>query len=80
MGQDGNFKKRVAFEAKTRNSLITIRLKEGFSQSCNISGSPFSIDGLVQAQGQELSFGRPDYVKRKRIDNGDILSRKRQRR
>jgi hypothetical protein len=80
MDQDGNFKKRVSFEAPNRKSLISIHLKEGSLQSCNISGSPFSINGLVEAQGLELSFGRPDHMKRKRIDNGDIQLRKRQRR
>jgi hypothetical protein len=49
MDHDGNFKKRVSFEALNRNSLVSIHLREGSSQSCNISGSPFSIDGLVEA-------------------------------
>jgi hypothetical protein len=49
-----NFRKKVSFEAPNRKSLISIQLKEDSSQPCNISGSLFSIDRLVEAQGLEL--------------------------
>jgi hypothetical protein len=80
LDRDGNFKKRVCFATPDRQSLITIRLRDSSLESCNISGSPFSIYRLLGAQGLELPFGRPDHLKRKRVDNNDALSGKRTRR
>jgi hypothetical protein len=45
--RDGNFRKRVYFQVSNRQSSMSIYLKEGSLELCNISGSPFSIDWLV---------------------------------
>jgi hypothetical protein len=78
IGRDGNFMKRVCFEVPSRQYSISIQLKEG-SSSCNISGSSFSIDWLVETQGLEHFFGSADYTKRKRVDDNYGPSKKRQR-
>jgi hypothetical protein len=76
---DGNFRRRLIFEVPDRSSPISIQLQEGQSQPCSISGSPFTIRGLVVVQELDACFGRADHVKRKRVDSTDMLSRKRTR-
>ena len=78
LARDGNFRKRVCFDVTSKQELISLHLRERGSESYNISGSPFSIKWLKEAQGLGQPFGRPDGVKRKRkVDKG--LPRKRQR-
>jgi hypothetical protein len=75
-GRDGNFRKRL--ELKVINKFM-ISLKQDESEPCNISGSPFSIDKLVLAQGLNASFGRVDHRKRKRLSDDDVPARKRRK-
>lgn len=74
-----NFRKMVSFEVPTRQHSVPIRLREGLAQACNISGSPFTVDWLVAAQGLEMAFGKPNHEKRKRSDGEAWLSGKRRR-
>ena len=78
LARDGNFRKRVCFDVAKREDLVSLHLQEKGSEPYNISGSPFSVNWLIEAQGLERRFGRSDGVKRKRKDNDD-LPRKRQR-
>ncbi|CCD42661.1 similar to patatin-like phospholipase [Botrytis cinerea T4] len=78
--KDGNFGKTVSFEVFDKSTTFSIQLKEGSSQPCGISGSPFSIDSLVAAQQLECPFGTMDHIKRKRVNSIDLSSRKRPRR
>jgi hypothetical protein len=78
LARDGNFRKRVCFEVNNKQDLVSFHLREGDSKSYNISGSPFSIDWLIEGQGLGRPFGRADHVKRKRKDE-EGLPRKRQR-
>jgi hypothetical protein len=74
---DGNFRKRVEFEA--RDNKVSILLKEGVSQPQHISGSPFLVDDLIDAQGFNDDFGRVDHRKRRQSDEGEAPAKKRQR-
>jgi hypothetical protein len=76
LGADGNFRKRVEMNVTER---FTISLKQGSSQPCNISGSPYSVEKLIVAQGLDAHFGTADHRKRKRAVDGGLLARKRQR-
>jgi hypothetical protein len=76
ISKDGNFRKRVELSLSCR---FTITLKQGDSEPCNISGSPYSIEKLITAQGLNAHFGRADHGKRKRSADGDLWARKRQR-
>ena len=75
-GRDGNFRKRV--EVKTKSE-FSISLKQGRAETTDISGSPFTIEGLAKSQGLDAVFGRADHRKRAASDQ---ISRpkKRQRR
>ncbi|KAH8653952.1 acyl transferase/acyl hydrolase/lysophospholipase [Tricladium varicosporioides] len=75
IGEDGNFRKRVELNLGGR---FTISLKQGDSEPCNISGSPYSIEKLITAQGLNAYFGRADHGKRKRPADGELTTRKRQ--
>ncbi|KAH7393734.1 patatin-like phospholipase-like protein [Cadophora sp. MPI-SDFR-AT-0126] len=75
----GNFSKRVSIELVDRRSTFTIQLREGNMDPCSISGSPFTIDGLVSAQELNAPFGTSNHRKRMRVDSADVLCRKRQR-
>ncbi|TGO90888.1 hypothetical protein BPOR_0047g00110 [Botrytis porri] len=77
--QNGNFSKAVSIEVFDKRTSFTIQLKEGSSQPCSISGSPFSIESLVTAQHLDSPFGTVDHVKRKRVDFTSLTSRKRPR-
>lgn len=59
---DGNFRKRVYLDSTDR---FVITLKQGKSTPCNISGSPFVVSELIDAQGlRGACFGGPDHRKR----------------
>ena len=75
----GNFSKRVSIELVDRRSTFTIQLREGNMDPCSISGSPFTINGLVAAQELSAPFGTSNHRKRMRVDSADGLCRKRQR-
>ncbi|KAH7111753.1 hypothetical protein B0J11DRAFT_598320 [Dendryphion nanum] len=75
LDKDGNFRVRVELNTANR---FTISLQESSSETYNISGSPFSIGKLIQAQAFDASFGRSDHRKRKA--GGDLENpNKRQR-
>jgi hypothetical protein len=76
IGKDENFRKRVELSLSGR---FTISLKQGDSEPCNISGSPYSVERLISAQGIDAHFGRADHSKRKRSGDGDLPARKRRR-
>lgn len=52
--EDGNFRRRV--EIKTTGA-FTVSLEQGSQGPSDISGSPFSIERLVVAQGFNAAFG-----------------------
>jgi hypothetical protein len=72
---DGIFRKRIEFKVKA-GMAITLKW-EGF-QARHISGSPFSVEALINAQGLNAHFGRADHKKRKRGE--DIEERPQRRR
>jgi hypothetical protein len=76
ISRDGNFRKRVELNISGR---FTISLKQGESELCNISGSPYSIEKLITAQDLNAPFGTADHGKRKRSADSELLARKRQR-
>ena len=53
----GNFQKRVEFTVNSQQQQIPIHLREGSSLPNNISGSSFSVDSFVAAQGLKAHFG-----------------------
>jgi len=79
LARDGNFRKRVCFDVTSKEDLVSLHLREKGSESYNISGSPFSMNWLIEAQKSIRPFGRPDGVKRKRKDEDEGLPKKRQR-
>lgn len=61
---DGNFRMRVEVETSDN---FTVSLKQGGGgKAYDISGSPFSVRRLVEAQGLDAPFGRGDHGRRKR--------------
>jgi hypothetical protein len=76
IGKDGNFRKRVELSLDSR---FMISLKQGDSEPCNISGSPYLIEKLISAQGLDAHFRGAHHGKRKRSAEGDLAARKRQR-
>lgn len=79
LARDGNFRKRVCFDVASKQDLVSLHLREGGSESYNISGSPFSVDWIIEAQELGRPFGRADGVKRKRKNSDEGFLRKRQR-
>ncbi|OBT42915.1 hypothetical protein VE00_07270 [Pseudogymnoascus sp. WSF 3629] len=73
IGKDGNFRRQVELSLAGK---FTISLKQGDSEACNISGSPYLVNKLVSAQGLDAHFGRADHRKRKR-SVGKLSARKR---
>lgn len=71
---NGNFQKRLELDV---GDIFTISLKHGSMEACNISGSPYSIDKLVLAQGLDADFGRADHRKRKKGASIDVQTTKR---
>jgi hypothetical protein len=76
ISKDRNFGNRVELRLSVR---FTISLKQGDSEPCNISGSPYSIEKLIIAQSLNAYFGRANYSKRKRSADSELPTRKRQR-
>jgi hypothetical protein len=76
LGKDGNFRKRIELSLSGK---FTITLKQGDSDPCHISGSPYLMDKLISAQGFNNHFGRADHRKRQRAAEVDLPFRKRQR-
>jgi hypothetical protein len=74
--EDGNFGKRVELSLDGR---FTISLRQGDSEPCNISGSPYLIEKLVSEQELDAVFGGAHHGKRKRSAEGNLAARKRQR-
>ncbi|KAF1357985.1 FabD/lysophospholipase-like protein [Lizonia empirigonia] len=58
---------KMPVEVETEGT-FTLKVKQGASNAYNISGSPLSVQGLVDAQGLDApgAFGREDHGKRKR--------------
>jgi hypothetical protein len=79
LARDGNFRKRVYFDIGSKQDFVSLHLRKGALESYNISGSPFSVDWLIEAQGLGRPFGGADHVKRKRKDHNEGFPRKRQR-
>lgn len=77
LGKDGNFCLRIDVETRDRFA-ITLQLADEEAGS-NISGSPFSVQRLVAAQGLDAPFGRPDHLKRKRAGEDEGSANKRRR-
>lgn len=77
ISKDGSFRKRVEL---TLRSKFAISLKQGSSELCNISGSPFSIERLVLVQGLNAPFGRADHRKRKILEIDNLSIRKSKKR
>jgi hypothetical protein len=76
LGGDGNFRVKVG---TTTTDSLSITLEVSSFEACNISGSPFSVQRLVTAQGFDAVFGRPDHRKRKRSRCGGELAIKRKK-
>jgi hypothetical protein len=76
LDHNGEFRMRIDSAVGTR---FFIFLQEGDSAPCNISGSPFSVDRLISAQGLHAYFGRADHRKRPRLIEGDNPTTKRPR-
>ncbi|TVY85512.1 Calcium-independent phospholipase A2-gamma [Lachnellula suecica] len=77
--KDGNFRKTVRFEVTAREDQISLCLWTEGSKPVGISGSPFSLNWLIKAQGLEHSFGGATVGKRKGCDLHDARPRKRAR-
>ncbi|KAK3933650.1 acyl transferase/acyl hydrolase/lysophospholipase [Diplogelasinospora grovesii] len=75
--EDGNFFKEVRFHTPSRTEPITISLREG-GAACPISGSPFTLQFLIEVQSLDARFGTADHRKRKWLnDGGNEVRRKR---
>ncbi|KAH7303728.1 acyl transferase/acyl hydrolase/lysophospholipase [Stachybotrys elegans] len=62
--RDGNFSKVIKFQTPSRQDPITISLREK-DTAYPISGAPFSLQWLIDAQQLEARFGQQDHRKRK---------------
>jgi hypothetical protein len=88
LGKDGNFEVQVSVETTDRFA-ITVELgdvegadshsKSSHNSDNHISGSPFSVQRLVAAQGLDAPFGLPDHRKRKAPGGEEPLPSKRRR-
>lgn len=78
LARDGNFRKRVCFDVSSKDDLVSVQLHERGSEPYNISGSPFSVNWLIEVQGLGRQFSGGN-VKRKRKGSYDRGFRKRQR-
>ncbi len=74
VGRDGSFRKRVELNISDRFAII---LKQSDTEPCNISGSPYSIEKLIIAQGLNTHFGTANHSKRKRSTESSLFRRKR---
>ena len=76
--EDGNFSKEITLRTSARSTLFTISLRES-DTPYPISGAPFTLQWLIEAQGLEARFGTADHRKRKRPSQDDVRQRKRPR-
>lgn len=76
LSRDGNFRKRVCFDVTSKDDVVSLQLRERGSESYNISGSPFSVNWLTEAQGLGRQFSGTN-AKRKRRGSCDRGPRKR---
>ncbi|KAF2182627.1 hypothetical protein K469DRAFT_711798 [Zopfia rhizophila CBS 207.26] len=76
LGENGDFRKRVELNVADR---FTVSLKQGDSEPCDISASPFSVDKLIEAQGLNADFGRASHRRKKRAADWGLPAAKRQR-
>lgn len=74
-----NFSHRVCFSLPSPKHLFAIKLAEGEGDSFDISGSPFTLDWLMQRQGLNSKFGTSDHRKRKGSSVPTRLQSKRRR-
>jgi hypothetical protein len=74
--QDGNFCKEVELNTADRFAIL---LKQSGTEPYNISGSPFSIQKLIETQGLDTPFGRADHRKRKASDDLEHPKKRRKR-
>jgi hypothetical protein len=58
---DGSFYRAVKFYVPTKKTQFRIELTEASGLPCGISGSPFTIDDLIKAQGLDSWFGTADH-------------------
>ncbi|MDF2434584.1 MAG: hypothetical protein JWP44_4215, partial [Mucilaginibacter sp.] len=61
--EDGNFSKALTFRTSSRSEPLRISLQEK-ETPCPISGAPFTLQWLIQAQNLEARFGTADHRKR----------------
>jgi hypothetical protein len=73
---EGNFYKKVKLEAGERIS-ISVRVGGKSAPTWDISGSPFTVTDLIQAQGLSAYFGNERHRKRRRPTGEDIRPAKR---
>ncbi|KAF3028716.1 hypothetical protein E8E12_000182 [Didymella heteroderae] len=78
LGEDGNFCIPITIETEGMFA-ITLKLGSKEEPSSNISGSPFSVQKLVAAQGLDAPFGHSDHRKRKRAGEAEGPAKKRRR-
>lgn len=74
LGADGNFRKRIELNIRDR---FTLSLKQGNSEPCNISGSPYSIERLISVQGLNAYLGTANHRKRRQGDSHTLGRKKR---
>ncbi|KAJ6439140.1 Galactose-binding domain-like protein [Purpureocillium lavendulum] len=55
------FRKQISFHVSARLTPFSITLCEGPAGECHISGSPFTLDGLIKAQRLDAGFGTADH-------------------
>lgn len=71
------FLTKVQFRASGQFSVL---IQELDGDRYHISGSPFTVEGLAQAQRFSSPFGRSDHrAKRQREDSGECVARKKRR-
>lgn len=75
----GNFRQAVKFHVPSRQHHFEVTLQEGSSSVCNISGSPFTLEWLIEQQNMSACFGTSHHRKRTYVDNVTTQSRKRRR-
>jgi hypothetical protein len=59
-GGEENFSQEIALHVPSRSQPFAIMLEDKGS-ACHISGSPFTLQWLIEQQGLDASFGRHDH-------------------
>lgn len=77
---DEKFYRCIRFRVRGRQTPFTITLNNSYSDGHNISGSPFSLERLIEAQKLETWFGWADHRKRPLTGRPDDDSRRKRRR